>query len=38
VTSQADLEASEHHMQTAQRWFTEGWTGHLGMASSIFSA
>jgi hypothetical protein len=36
MTSQADLEADEHHMQTARHWITEGWTGHLGMASSVF--
>jgi predicted ester cyclase len=25
-------------MQTARRWFTEGWTGDLAMADDIFSA
>jgi steroid delta-isomerase-like uncharacterized protein len=37
MTSPADSEASEHHMQIARHWFTEGWTGDLAMASQIFS-
>jgi predicted ester cyclase len=37
MTSPADLATSEQHMQIARRWFTEGWTGDLAMASSIFS-
>ncbi len=37
MTSPADSEASEHHMQIARRWFTEGWTGDLALASHIFS-
>jgi predicted ester cyclase len=37
MTSQADPATGDQYMQTARRWFTEGWTGDLAMASSIFS-
>ncbi len=37
MTSPAELETSERYMAIAQRWFTEGWTGNLAMASDIFS-
>jgi predicted ester cyclase len=37
MTNPADLATSEQYMQIARRWFTEGWTGDLAMASSIFS-
>ncbi|HUC23203.1 MAG TPA: ester cyclase [Streptosporangiaceae bacterium] len=36
MTNPTDPETSEHYMRTARRWFTEGWTGDLGMASDIF--
>jgi predicted ester cyclase len=35
MTRPADPET--RHMQAARRWFTEGWTGDLAMASRIFS-
>ena len=35
MTSPADPET--RYMQAARRWFTEGWTGDLAMASRIFS-
>jgi len=31
------VQTSESYMQTAQRWFTDGWTGSLAMADGIFS-
>ncbi|HTZ29194.1 MAG TPA: ester cyclase [Streptosporangiaceae bacterium] len=31
------MQTSESYMQTAQRWFTDGWTGSLAMADGIFS-
>jgi predicted ester cyclase len=37
MTSSTDREASELYVQAARRWFTDGWTGDLGMASRIFS-
>jgi predicted ester cyclase len=37
MTSPADPATSEQYMQTARRWFTDGWTGDLAMASRIFS-
>jgi len=37
MTSPADPETTEHHMQIGRRWFTEGWTGDLAMASGVFS-
>jgi predicted ester cyclase len=35
MTSPADPEG--RYLQAARRWFTEGWTGDLAMASRIFS-
>jgi len=35
MTSPADPE--NRYMQAARRWFTEGWTGDLAMASRLFS-
>jgi steroid delta-isomerase-like uncharacterized protein len=32
-----DVQTSESYIQTAERWFTEGWTGSLAMADGIFS-
>jgi predicted ester cyclase len=37
MTSSTDREASELYLRAARRWFTEGWTGDLGMADRIFS-
>ena len=37
MTSPAEVDASERHMQVAQRWFTRGWAGDLAMAEVIFS-
>jgi predicted ester cyclase len=37
MTSPAELETGERYIQIAERWFTEGWTGDLAMASDIFS-
>jgi steroid delta-isomerase-like uncharacterized protein len=37
MTNPADSATSEQYMQRARRWFTEGWTGDLAMANSIFS-
>jgi predicted ester cyclase len=37
MPSTADLETSERYMQIARQWFTEGWTGNLGLADKIFS-
>jgi predicted ester cyclase len=37
MASPADQEASEFYLRTAWRWFTEGWTGDVAMASHIFS-
>ena len=37
MTSPAELETSERYMQTARRWFTQGWAGDLAMADEIFS-
>jgi predicted ester cyclase len=28
---------SEHYLQAARQWFTEGWTGNLAMAADLFS-
>jgi predicted ester cyclase len=33
----SNREATELYLQAARRWFTEGWTGDLAMASRIFS-
>jgi predicted ester cyclase len=33
----ANPETSERYMATAQRWFTEGWTGNLAMVDGVFS-
>ena len=38
MTSPAGPDTSERSMQAARRWFTAGWTGHLGMADGIFGA
>jgi predicted ester cyclase len=38
MTSPAELETSERYMQTARRWFTDGWRGDLAMADDIFSS
>jgi predicted ester cyclase len=37
MTSSTDREPSELYVQAARRWFTEGWTGDVAMASRIFS-
>jgi predicted ester cyclase len=37
MTSPAELETSERYLAIARRWFTEGWTGLLDMASDVFS-
>jgi len=37
MANPAELETSEQYMAIARRWFTEGWTGNLGMAGEIFS-
>jgi len=37
MANPAELETSERYMAIARRWFTEGWTGDLAMASDIFS-
>jgi predicted ester cyclase len=36
MTNMAGPEASEHYMQVARQWFTEGWRGNLAMADDIF--
>jgi predicted ester cyclase len=38
MRSPPDPETSEHYMRLAQRWFTEGWTGDLALASGLFDA
>ncbi len=37
MTRRAALETSEHYLLLARRWFTEGWTGDLTLASETFS-
>lgn len=34
MAEQAD---GEHYMDTARRWFTEGWAGNIALADDIFS-
>ena len=37
MTNAAEPESGERYLDVARRWFTDGWTGDLAMADSIFS-
>jgi steroid delta-isomerase-like uncharacterized protein len=38
MASAAEPDTGERYLETARRWFTEGWTGNLALAEDIFSA
>jgi predicted ester cyclase len=37
MTKPAEMKSSEHYLQIARQWFTEGWTGNVAMADDLFS-